>query len=176
MPKIIENVRGRLIDEARSQINENGYDNVTIRSIAKGCELGLGTFYNYFKSKEMLIASFLLEDWKARIEEINSASESNADPMSIVKAIHFELSDFIASNISIFTSPNAIKSFNSVASEYHKILRGQIARPICHACTVAGYDNAEFLSQFVAESILTWTVAKKSFDELAPVLNKLFIK
>ena len=50
MPKIIENVRGMLIDEAKKQIATNGYENVTIRSIAKECGLGLGTFYNYFKS------------------------------------------------------------------------------------------------------------------------------
>ena len=70
MPKIIENVRGMLIEEAQTQITANGYDNVTIRSIAKGCGLGLGTFYNYFKSKEMLIATFLNEDWQKRMSVI----------------------------------------------------------------------------------------------------------
>ena len=46
MPKIIENLRSRLIDEAKHQIEQNGYDSVTIRSIARECGIGLGTFYN----------------------------------------------------------------------------------------------------------------------------------
>ena len=176
MPKIIENVRGRLIDEARKQINENGYGSVTIRSIAKGCEIGLGTFYNYFKSKDLLIATFLLEDWKKRIDSINEATEGSSNPMSAVKNICAELNEFIESNIAIFSAPEAIKSFNGVSSNYHKLLRFQIAQPIYNACVIGGYENPEFLSQFVAEATLTWTVAKKSYEELASVLTKLFIK
>ncbi len=176
MPKIIENVRGMLLDEAKRQIEREGYENVTIRSIAKGCSLGLGTFYNYFKSKDMLIATFLLEDWQKRIANINEKSKETKIPIEIVEYIHTELKEFMESNKGIFTSPEAIKSFNNSVSGYHKVLRGQIAEPILNVCRAAEYENCEFLSQFVAESVLTWTVAKKSFDELSPILNKLFIK
>jgi AcrR family transcriptional regulator len=176
MPKIIENVRGMLLDEAQRQIAENGYESVTIRSIAKGCSLGLGTFYNYFKSKDMLVASFLLEDWQNRIIRVNEKSREEADPMVVVKYIYDELKGFIENHNSIFTSPTAIKSFNNSVSGYHKMLRSQIAEPIRTVCVAGGYDNCDFLAQFVAEATLTWTVGNKSFDELSPILSKLFIK
>ena len=176
MPKIIENARGMLMDEAKRQIAEQGYESVTIRSIAKGCALGLGTFYNYFKSKDMLVASFLLEDWQNRIVQVNEKSRGEADPMVVVKYIYDELKDFTESHHSIFVSPTAIKSFNNTVSGYHKVLRTQIAEPIRAACIAGGYENCDFLSQFVAEATLTWTVGKKSFDELSPILIKLFIK
>ena len=45
MPKIIENLEDRLIQEARRQIAESGYGATTIRSVAKGCGVGVGTVY-----------------------------------------------------------------------------------------------------------------------------------
>ena len=176
MPKIIENVRGLLINEAKAQIDENGYENVTIRSIARGCGIGLGTFYNYFKSKDMLIATFLLEDWQEMITNVTEKTKGESDPVVVVKEIYVSLGDFIKKHYSIFAAPEAKKAFNNTVGVYHKVLRLQISQPIHAACVLGGYENPEFLSQFVAESTLTWAVAKKDYDEFAAVIEKLFIK
>ena len=176
MPKIIENVRGMLIEECQNQITANGYDNVTIRSIAKGCGLGLGTFYNYFKSKDMLIATFLLDDWKARMEKIVKKNESELDPMVSVCDIYNEINDFIKVHHSIFLAPSAIKAFNMSGANYHKFVRNQVAAPIYNSCVLSGFENAEFLSLYVAESLITWTVAKKEYEEIAAIISKLFVK
>ena len=61
MPKIIQNLENRLIAEAKLQVQTLGYGAVTIRSIAKSCGVGVGTVYNYFPSKEALVATYLLE-------------------------------------------------------------------------------------------------------------------
>ena len=176
MPKIIENVRGRLIDEAKRQIAENGYDEVTIRSIAKGCELGLGTFYNYFKSKDLLIATFLLEDWKERIASVCKKYKEERDPMVVIRALYCEIDEFIDTYKNVFNSANAIKSFNTVGAGYHKFVREQVAVPIYHTCSLLELENAEFLSLFVSEAVVTWTVAKKDYDEIALIVSKLFVK
>ena len=63
MPKIIENIREKLLEEAKRQVMEQGYSAMTIRSVASACGVGVGTVYNYFSSKDMLVASFMLEDW-----------------------------------------------------------------------------------------------------------------
>ena len=55
MPKIIENLESKLLEEAKRQIQESGYGAMTIRSVAKGCGVGVGTVYNYFPSKEALL-------------------------------------------------------------------------------------------------------------------------
>ncbi len=176
MPKIIENLREKIIQEAKEQIAINGYESVTIRGIAKGCGIGLGTFYNYFKSKDMLIATFLFEDWKSRIDEIKEKHKDEADPMTVVCALYDDVSDFIKSHRDIFSSPTAIKSFATTSPNYHKFVRDQVAEPIYNTCVLAGYENAEFLSLFVAESVVTWTVAKKSYDDIAAIVSKLFVK
>lgn len=176
MPKIIENVRGLLLAEAQKQIEENGYENVTIRSIAKGCSIGLGTFYNYFKSKDMLIATFLLEDWQQRMTKVSKESEGKSTPMDVIEAINQELTEFIQSHENIFSSPNAVKAFHSSVGDKHKLLRSQIAAPILNACILGEYENPVFLADFAAEALLTWTVAKKNYDEISSVIQKLFVK
>ena len=77
MPKIIENVRQTLLEEAKRQIKENGYAKTTIRSVAGACNVGVGTVYNYFESKDMLIATFMLEDWMECLREMKSYSTDN---------------------------------------------------------------------------------------------------
>ena len=37
-------------------------------------------------------------------------------------------------------------------------------------------SSAEFLSLFVAEAVVTWTVAKKDYEEIAAIVSKLFVK
>ena len=51
MPKIIENIREKLLEEARRQVMDQGYSTMTIRSVASVCGVGVGTVYNYFESK-----------------------------------------------------------------------------------------------------------------------------
>lgn len=176
MPKIIENARGMIINEAKKQISANGYENVTIRSIARECQLGLGTFYNYFKSKDLLIATFLLEDWQNRMTKIVEKTENENDPMSVVRVLYDEVKDFIEAYNGIFSSPSAIKTFSTTSAGYHKFVRDQVATPIHNVCVLNGYENAEFLSLFVAESVVTWTVAKREYEEISAIVSKLFVK
>ena len=176
MPKIIENAREKIIDEAKRQIKESGYENVTIRSIARGCSLGLGTFYNYFKSKDLLIATFLLEEWNERMSRVALETENKNYPDEVVKCICDEIAQFIDANKNIFNAPEAKKAFNNTVGSYHKVLISQLASPIRRVCVSNGYENAEFLSLFIAEATLTWTVAGKKYDDLAPIFNKLFVK
>ena len=78
MPKIIENLPQRLQEEARRQIEQAGFAAMTIRSVAKGCGVGVGTVYNYYPSKEALVASFMLSDWNACVASIQqTAAESD---------------------------------------------------------------------------------------------------
>ena len=60
MPKIIENLEARLMEEAKKQVLQSGYGAMTIRSVAKGCGVGIGTVYNYYPSKDALLAAYMI--------------------------------------------------------------------------------------------------------------------
>ena len=92
MPKIITNVREQLLTEAKRQIVENGYASTTIRSVASACNLGVGTVYNYFKSKDMLIASFMVDDWQECLAKMKQESTENAE--QLLRCIYSSLLKF----------------------------------------------------------------------------------
>ncbi len=171
MPKILKNVREQLLAEAKKQIFERGYSKTTIRSVASACGLGVGTVYNYFSSKDMLIASFMAEDWLCCLEKMKEGAGDSVE--NALKGIYLSLCEFYEKHRTLFLDPGAVKVFSSVFSQRHAQLRSQLAGIILPFCTGRGQD-AEFLSQFVAESLLTWSLAGKSFDEQYKILCKLF--
>ncbi len=167
MPKIIENLKDRLILEAKQQIEQSGYGAVTIRSIAKGCGVGVGTVYNYFPSKEALIATHLLEDWKNCIGAIEAVSSGSETAEPVMRCIYGQLTEFASRHSAIFRDESAAASFAGAFSQYHHRLRSQLAAPLRKFC------SGDFVSAFLAESLLTWTMAGMPFDEIYEILKKL---
>ena len=168
MPKIIENLETRLIGEARKQIQESGYGAVTIRSVAKACGVGVGTVYNYFSSKEELVATHLLEDWKDCITAIRAVSAYSDAPRPVLLCIYDQLRDFACRHEAIFRDETAAAVFAGSFSRYHALLRSQLAEPLRKFC------SGDFAAQFVSEAVLTWTMAGKPFDEIYSMMEKLF--
>ena len=168
MPKIIENLKERLLEETKRQIRQRGYQEVTIRSIAKGCGVGVGTVYNYFPSKETLIAAYLLEDWNICLQTIGETAAQAQEPQAVLRCIHRQLFEFARRYESIFKTEAAASGFARSHSRYHGMLRDQLAEPLRQFC------DSDFQARFVAESLLTWTMDGESFDRIYDVLKKLF--
>lgn len=170
MPKIIENVKEQLLREAERQINEVGYAKTTIRSVAGACGLGVGTVYNYFPSKDMLIASFMLEDWQRALHRMRSAEGRGA--RETLLAVYDAISTYTEAHKELFSDPEAAKSFGASHTDYHRLLRRQIADIVLPVLSKTG-DNNDFLAEFVAESLLTFTVEGRSFDEIYTILESI---
>lgn len=172
MPKIIQNVRNQLLTEAKRQIAAFGYDKTTIRSVASACGVGVGTVYNYFPSKDALIASFLLVDWQTALA--NMRERVSNDLRISLFAVYDELKTFMALHAVLFTDKDASKSYSVAFPERHALLRSQIAEIIQPTCARSILNDKPFLAEFVAESLLVWTLAKKDFDEIYQIIELLF--
>jgi AcrR family transcriptional regulator len=168
MPKIIENLQQRLTAEARKQIEESGYSAVTIRSIAKGCGVGVGTVYNYFSSKDVLLAAYMLEDWNRCIAAIEAVSADSSEPAPVARCVHQQVLAFVRQQEAVFRDEAALVSFAGSFNRYHTMLRSQLAQPLRKFC-----DN-DFTADFIAENLLIWTLAGKPFEEIYGILKKLF--
>lgn len=167
MPKIIENLPQRLLEEARRQIEESSFAAMTIRSVAKGCGVGVGTVYNYYPSKEALVASFMLDDWKNCVADIQSCADKAQELEPVLHTVHEKLLLFMNQYDPVFHDESAAVSYTGSTSRYHSMLLTQLACPIRKFC------RDDFTAEFIAEAMLTWTVAGKNFDELKAVLLRI---
>lgn len=150
MPKIIENLSQRLLAEARRQVAQVGYAAMNIRDVAKNCGVGVGTVYNYFPSKDALIAGFLVEDWKESLARIEAIAGEAATAEPVLAAVYRELNGFRQNNSDLFRS--ASQTMPAPPRQYHAILRGQISGLLRRFCADA------FAADFAAEAMLTWSV------------------
>lgn len=168
MPKIIENLQPKLLAEARRQVEEAGYGAMTIRSVAEQCGVGVGTVYNYFPSKEALVAAFMLQDWQQCVAVFTAAGAGETGPAPVVRSVYDQLRQFAARYAALFRDAGAVSGFSGAFGQYHGLLRSQLAAPLRPWC------SSDFAAEFIAEALLTWTMAGKSFDELYDLLQKLF--
>ena len=168
MPKIIENLEAKLIAEARRQIEAGGYSALTIRSVATACGVGVGTVYNYFPSKDALLATFMLSDWNQCMDAVSTVSTCSDTPMPVVRCIYDQLCAYAQLHKAIFQDAGAAAAFAGAFSRYHTMLRAQLASPLRKFCP------DDFTGEFIAEALLSWTMAGKDFDEIYRIVSKLF--
>ena len=167
MPKIIENLRARLMEEAKKQLVELGYASMTMRSIAKGCGVGIGTVYNYFPSKDALLAAYLLEDWNGCIAAVREIGAAEASVVPVLQCIHAQLLGFIRRHYRIVQDTRGATAASASSVQFHKLLRSQLAESLRKYC------SDDFLAEFLSEAMLIWTVEGKEFEEIYGILRKL---
>ena len=175
MPKIIENLREQIITEARKQLFSQGYGGTTIRSVASACGIGVGTVYNYFPSKDILISSFMLEDWHECTDAIAALDPGDFD--RFFSGISAALSAFVTKYDFLFKDKDAASTFASTFSERHVQLRNQLASAIAPAIKAPpdAYSNPEFLPNYIAESIILWVMSGTIIEDQLAILRKLAI-
>jgi AcrR family transcriptional regulator len=72
--------RGQLVEAARHLIVENGVDSVTITQITEEADIGFGTFYSYYDSKEALVAEVVEETVAEIVGRVTVGLEDVDDP------------------------------------------------------------------------------------------------
>jgi len=71
--------RQEILDTALGLFSEKGYHNVSMHEIAKSAEFGIGTVYKFFKNKEDLYKSLVLEQANKFHEALMRAIEEGED-------------------------------------------------------------------------------------------------
>ena len=76
----------------------------------------------------------------------------------------------------LFNDSLAEKNYALTSHKWHKVLIKQIADIIIVQCDESDIDNKDFLSLYIAESLISWCLAGKDYSELSPIFNVLLKK
>ena len=173
MPKVIPNLREKLLFGAKELIEERGYSDLTVRSVASYVGVGVGTLYNHFKSKDGLVSAFMLADWEEKVLKIEKSISENSTPKNVIFSICASIKEYIDEHSRIFSDSEAIRAFAKINAERSDMLIGKVASYILPYAKSSDEVSAQLLSEFIAQSIFDWGVAGKSADELYPIFKML---
>jgi AcrR family transcriptional regulator len=102
MPKIIENIREVILENGKQMLLEGKYSEFNLRTLAKKCGLGLGTFYNYFSSKEDLAFRIFMNDWDKTLNLVDDLKNKNLTFKEKLFQINQSLERFLGQYIKVF--------------------------------------------------------------------------
>jgi AcrR family transcriptional regulator len=78
--------RRRLVEAARRLVAERGVDGLTVAEITEAADVGFGTFYGYFATRDDLVDALLVEAGEELAGENDRLTEPLEDPAEIVAA------------------------------------------------------------------------------------------
>jgi AcrR family transcriptional regulator len=83
-----EATRSKLIEAAKTLFARQGVDVTRIQEITEEADVGFGSFYNHFESKEAIAEAVLVETVAAQGAEIDALTSQLEDPAEIISAAH----------------------------------------------------------------------------------------
>lgn len=88
--------RRRILEAAMRLFTERGIDEVTIDEIAAAADVGKGTIYNYFHTKEDIVVAFMAEferDVQAQLARLDIAGRALRDTLAEFLRLQFRLKE-----------------------------------------------------------------------------------
>ena len=76
--------RGRLLDAALRLMSEKGMEGVAINEITEAADVGFGSFYNHFESKEAIHGALMDDAFERFADLLDQLVEKVADPAEVI--------------------------------------------------------------------------------------------
>ncbi len=103
MPKIITDLRNRLLHTASEIIESKGPGAFSRKELAKESEIAVGTIYNYFPDKNSLLICIAIEDWNALEGQIRKKIGSLSSFDEGVRLLYDSFSSFSLEHQELFS-------------------------------------------------------------------------
>jgi AcrR family transcriptional regulator len=83
-----ERTRRKLLDAAKTLFARQGVEHTRINEITDEADVGFGSFYNHFDSKEAIVETVLAEEVAAQGAALESVASDIDDPAEVVAVAH----------------------------------------------------------------------------------------
>lgn len=91
MSRLIENPKELILGKAQEILYRDGYQKLSMRTLAKECEIALGTIYNYYPTKKELITEMMEGYWMNYLKQVRKIAGSETEFYRKLKDIYNEL-------------------------------------------------------------------------------------
>lgn len=181
VPKIIDNPREIILDQARDIVVNEGFGNLTIRRVSKNTGIAVGTIYNYFPTKDDLILQLMEDYWYSYFKEVERVHDSEEDMYKKLQLIFEKLSAFVdtfkevwVKNVTMGYTEDSLtrkKSFNEkLIRKLQTILLAEVEKGKINL-TTESYATAKFIM------LNFYTMAQMrdfKYEEFEQIIRKLF--
>lgn len=105
MSRIIENPKQLILGKAKEILYDDGYQRLSMRNVAKACDIALGTIYNYYPTKKDLVVEMMTEYWHEYICKVQAIVNSEYDFYVKLENIFSDLKNFIKTFKDVWLKP-----------------------------------------------------------------------
>jgi AcrR family transcriptional regulator len=95
MPKLIDDPKNLILEQARTILEKEGCAKLNIRQIAKRSGVSVGTVYNYFPTKKELVTFLMIEYWDRYYNRLDVIDREETDFYVKLKRLFEELTVFV---------------------------------------------------------------------------------
>ena len=173
MPKLIPELQEKFIAAARKRIFDGESGKMTIRQIAADCGTVAGTVYNYFPSKQLLIAAVIQEDWDRCIQQMDIHIETAQTAMDGLQGICAALRIFTIQHSLFWDHYGGSRITRGKLTSYHHQVINQIELPVRALLERFDLLFDPCLSMVIAEILLLAARSDHGFSLVKPAVNKL---
>lgn len=174
MPKILENIRETILVKGKEMLLEENYNNFNIRQLAKNCEIGLGTLYNYFDNKEVLVYHIFLSDWESTMKLCDELKKEKLPLREKLHRIYLSLETFVSQYLRVFwemsdSSKTRCPHDNYV--DFHKKIK-ELILDEQNLGNISNNTDIDKLAHFVMSNMLNNIKSEYlTFDEMMDYIN-----
>ena len=174
MPKMIADLEESLVETAREILLTDGYQALTMRSIAARCGVAVGTAYNYVSGKEQLVARVMLKDWRDALARMMQLSLTAGDIFTAVEKVFEQIDGFWQGYAHVFQEYGHSGRAAAMQSSYHQLRIRQVTEVIAPALEKHGCLYTPALPAFLAETLLSAAAGGRArYEQLLPIFKRI---
>lgn len=173
MPKIIDNLKEQILQSGKALLIAEGYRALTIRQVAASCNIAVGTVYNYYASKDALVAGIMAVDWQFCMQRTTLALQTAGKCMQGLECMFDAIRGFCLLYVGVW---NEYGTTGSIPPRYHNILIGQLRTLIQPLLLRFQADMSPDPSEFLAETLLRAAIdIDTPFTRISPFIERIII-
>jgi AcrR family transcriptional regulator len=135
--------RERILEVARKAFTEHGVE-ATMDDIARRAEVGPGTLYRHFPTRDALIEAV----FRSEVEKLTAAGQRFAatlEPLQALRAWALLFIDYVASKLLILPAMDSTRLIEGSRSSIHGTFRGLVERAVESGQLRAGTDPDDLM-------------------------------